>query len=188
MSLTRWRTFVRNFSGGKAAIPQHATVTLTNAQIKLLPTVPIVIVPATETPNYATNLTSIPVLIGGFIILSNYGVAYTGVDADAAFSFFLGSDSAMDVGGSNMVSRTLLRGNAAIAGGDGFAYVNPGRNAISSPSEGLFLETMVASAFEGNFYDNAIVFGLDNNAGGNLGGGHADNTIKVTLVYTVLDL
>jgi hypothetical protein len=180
--LRLWRVTADSFADEGIVPVRQTPITLTNERIKTLPTIPIVIFPATQTPNYATSLTKVPHIIGGWILASNYQVGYTNRHADAAFGVFLGSDSVPDIGSSNLQCVPIMRGQTTVENGDGYAAIVPGRFSIVDPSPNPIYMTALSGAFENNFYDNALVFGLDNHGNGNLTGGHATNTLKIMLL------
>lgn len=166
------------FSGGGGLLTR--TVTLTHAQILALPTTPVVVVPATQTPNYASDLTSAPLVLGGYVLLSNYAVAYTNVNAAAQLLLNLGSDlgSLPQIGGQLMAQTTLQAGDAfaPLIGADYFTTA-------TAPPLGP-----IPGAFNHNFFDNAVVLSIDNKGSGNLTGGNAANKLVVSLVYAVASL
>jgi hypothetical protein len=158
-----------------------ASRTFTNAQIKASPTVPLVLIPATESPNYATNLTRVPVILGGRVTLSNYAVAYTNRNADAGITLLLGSDATPDMDGSSALCVPILRGQTSLGGGDAICSILPGLLNVAPVS-------VIGGAFEGNFLDNAVMFAIDNQGNGNLTAGDPTNTLTVTVLYCVVDV
>ena len=155
-------------------------VVLTDEQIKELPTTPVEIVPAPG---------------AGKIILPLYGVArlqwvsdYDNIHEAAQLRFVVGTagdalfpfrqDNASDVSG-------LLAGG----GPDGSIGWSPTRFSGKVPvAPGPVLGSGTAQFYDSDLVNFPLVFQADNGASGNFTGGNADNSLKVTVLYTIIDV
>lgn len=135
------------------------TTTLTNDQIKALPTTFIEVVPA---PEAGKSL----VFLGGTVLVNRSGGAWTNLDG--GFVWLLQSDSWFDV--SNKFSDFNLNNREGT--------LSPAvleEDAAEKPS------SVSHAAGEG------ISIAMTNSLG-DLTGGHPTNTMKVTVIYTIVDL
>jgi hypothetical protein len=172
-------------SGGSAERVLQATVTLTDAQIKALPSTPVEIVAA---PGVGRFL----VPIGAWLVLDATAGAYTNFNAfdglnPYASSVYLAWDAL------NFFDDAL--GPVAA---DGFLSLAERRVTYLSPASGNLQEVggnlanssglvYGAAAPATTGYDNGSlsVVGQNNNALGNFTGGNAANTLAVTMWYCV---
>lgn len=167
-------------STGYSAI-SHEEITLTNDQIKASPSTPIIVVPATETLNYSGAPTQLLIPIVAIVQVAVHQADYTNIDGACAFGFSLG-------GGNDFVfSMRSLAGSAAdllnSAGGIGvFSAATFTGAAAELPN------TALTEALDGVLLDNAIVFFSTNGGSGNFTGGHANNTLKLTVLYTTVEV
>lgn len=153
------------------------TITLTDAQIKTLPTVPVVIVPATETLDYSGFPTTLFLPLAFVASLDSLAGAYTNLDAAAFLVLALGSDwsaNAMEADQSQMIS---LQNASRTAG-------------ISNSYHRELSSSMIAPLRVQNngLLDNALAIALNNAAAGNLTGGNVANSMKVTVLYTIIEV
>jgi hypothetical protein len=160
-----------------SSLVSSITVILTDAQIKALPTTPVVIIPATETPNYTTNLTEVPVIVGGLMLANNYAVAYSNVDNAAYFELVLGTDHTP--WGSNTTTYP-----AFAIGGDAMVQLIAGPFAATAVPGALIGPS--STGFDRNFYDNAVRLAMNNQSAGDLTDGDPTNTLQITLLYTFI--
>lgn len=145
------------------------TITLTDAQIKVLPTTPIQILPLPATGkryHYISGTSKLAL-----------SAAYSSVEPDA--SLFI------SYGNGGMVSATPQTWADQLMESSG-EYVN-------DLPQGTFIDTFVypnAGYLGEANYAGALLLKLRNfNAGAiNLTGGHADNNLKVTVLYTIIDV
>lgn len=154
------------------------TVELTDAQIKALPTTPIVIVPATEVLNYAGLPTQVPLPLAFRVSVNTLAGAYTNVNGLAHYVLALGSDwsaDAMQSATQNQMAQ--LDANIPMIG------------ICNSYQQGLD-NAMIAPLKipSGGLQDNALAIVFDNEGSGNLTGGNAANSMKVTVLYTIIDV
>lgn len=182
----QWAALVRiNSDSGEEDIMLSATVTLTDAQIKDVGT-PFVIIPATEVLGYNGAPTQIPVPLSAVIRLDNSAGEYGNVGV-STFVIALGSDWSL-----NFLS--VQAGNLTGAGAV-HTYItspfdpntsdnvpvdsDPHVHAITVPFTGIDLTD--------NIEDNAIAIVLSN-SDGDLTGGNAANSLKVTVFYVLMTL
>lgn len=151
---------------------QVATVTLTNAQVKALPTTPQLLVAAP-----GANKVIVPVLA---YLYSNIVAPYTGLDADGmSIIFSMGNQTPLSLsddkaGAGNPSDATdLLTGSL-------YAVVPPP----------YLLDTSIRQIrpVMGNAGGVNHALNIEIGNGGNLTGGDTANTLKVAVYYTVLDL
>jgi hypothetical protein len=154
-----------------------ASKTLTDAQIKALPTTPIVLVPPTEVINYTGLPTKLQLPLFGFSIVTNLTGAYTNVDAAVNWFINLGSDN-------SFTFSTGLQGNG-VAGFGGVAWYAPSQltgSAANDPTRAS------ANNLDSSLLDNAIVLAVNNQGDGNFTGGDPANALHVTVFYTIIDV
>ena len=158
-----------------AASPRQATATLTDAQIKALPSTPVVVVPA---PGMNRVLLA-PVTQGSMQIvlyLDWYG-DYTNIDATATWECAVGPFGPYArYGAGNKLASFLGWG----AGGQANAVWLLSKN--DSTVDGAALNNL------SDVQNQPITLGMVNAALGNLTGGHAANTLTVSVLYSVLDV
>jgi hypothetical protein len=157
---------------------QVATVTVTHSQILTLGTVPVVVVAPSQTINHIGHLTQLFLPVGGIATLDASHGAYTNLASDN--TLVLGWGSALDVS---------LGMSADLAGYDPTLSNN---NILSQSTRQVFPFFFVAGAIwaqAGNdpLDDNALVVGMVNSLG-NPTGGNSANTLKVSIVYIVMNL
>ena len=157
--------FVPGAGGGGGGFLRQATVSLTDAQIKALPTTPVEII-AAPGAGYAVML--LPHWLGSVLQLDTTPGAYTNVSATAAVRFngqvgfieWLGLDDLLTYGADAVMYPSVINFGA---GG------------------GTVQETALAE-------NSAITVDANNDGQGNFTGGHASNELTLSLVYLVLDL
>lgn len=147
------------------------SIILTNDEIKALPTTPIAVIPPTETLNYEGTPTKLFVPLMAMVYPSVHNADYTNVDTGCIFGIDFGSDdsstfSTHRVGPNvlNLPDITYFTVVATAPGGGG--------------------QTLAwANTLEDGLQDNAVVFFAFNQGSGNFTGGHADNTLKISVIY-----
>ena len=157
------------------------TVTLTDAQIKALPSGPVILVAATETLGYSGTPSQLVIPLACLVVLDNSAGAYTNVNIPARLVLTIGSDWSSDYATAtnsyddqDMATPLTVAGDAWLAGFVAFEAKNRG--------------TILGGDLSGAIEDNAVGIALTNGALGALTGGNAANTMKVTVLYTVVDL
>src|SRR5678809_880576 len=109
---------IESASGSRSGGLIRVIKKITHTQLLTIATTPFVIVPATETPNYGSNLTKVPVIVNGFIQGNNFAVNYSNVDDNGFGQIWLGSDL-----GSNIVS-TQIHKSTFLSGDAGSVFTN----------------------------------------------------------------
>jgi hypothetical protein len=152
------------------------SITLTNAQIKTLPTVPQVIVPATEVLNYSGLPTRLPLPLFFSVTLNSLAGAYTNVGAAAYYVLAIGSDWSLD---GLQADQNLMINLASAVRGIGAA------NSFHEVLNSGFIAPLTMT--NGSLQDNALAIALSTD-NGNLTGGNVANSMKVTVLYTIIDV
>lgn len=145
-----------------------AEVILTDAQIKALPTVIIELLPNPP----VGKLYNVPVLSGlGMVSVRNNWVAdYSNINSGATFFFTNDAVNSTYKPGSSL--------NPILAPGETTLwFLGPnnhtgGSNNINTPAQ----------------WASALYLQIENGGNGNLTGGNAANTLKITVYYTIVDL
>lgn len=164
---------------------RQTTLTMTNAQIIANDT-PYIIVPATQSLGYAGAPTTIPVPLSVTVVLNNAAGAYGNVDGDPVYRVVIGSDwsiDLMEVAASGLNSA----GGARVS----FPQYIQRKTAGASPADPHTHSSLtVMSGFDltDGIEDNALAFVVANQSAGVFTGGHASNTLKVTVIYQVITL
>lgn len=151
---------------------------LTDADIKALPTTPFVLVEPTETLNYSGLPTQLQVPLFVIVRVVNSTGDYTNINALCLTNINLGSD--------NSLTFSPPMGGSEIFNDLGFAtfFSQPARTGDASGDPILpFFNTLTDALL-----DNAIVLAVNNQGDGNFTGGNAANRIRVTVLYTIIDL
>jgi hypothetical protein len=144
-------------------LPRIATATLIDAQIKTLPSIPVEIVP---TPGAGKMI----VLLYGLLSTSLVS-PYNNVTAAGNNQFTYGG--VMDASNYNLKYMfDDISANVAMY------------STIQIPSDGFSLGLLQLQSW---FEDKSITFSVYN-ADGNFGGGDPANTIKITVIYHIIDL
>jgi hypothetical protein len=176
-SIDDHETRLDSLDGGSATNPtlQIATVTLTDAQIKALPTTAIQIVAA---PALNTRVKLIGVTYHAWF----ENGAYTNVNATSAELYLqtsslvrLGGYLAND-GGVSLTSLTTVLAAASVLTVDGGPY-------LSNPA-GTYVQPLLTGA-TGSVDGKAVQLFATNNGAGNFTGGHASNLLTVVAYYAL---
>ena len=171
-------TFTTSVGGGDTVQTVYSrTVTLTDAQIKALPTTGVEVVPAPGAGQAIMPLFAVLVLDTS----ANY---YDNIDAAAS----------LQVGADRMNSLLESSGAGSAGSVSGFLQAGAPYYAILLPAQ----RTMAVAAspsggmvgFSGSSDDiqDAIMVIASNGAAGNFTQGHASNVMSITVHYTVIDL
>ncbi len=141
------------------------TVTLTNAQIKALPTTPVSVI--------ATGGAGTILLPLGVTYTGHFQTAYTNVDIAAALEIRFAGSSDSELGRGHFIAQSGQWKYGSVGLTEQVAL------------RGQFAADLAFSLL--GFDDTALVVGLANAALGNLTGGHANNTLAVRTQYIVID-
>jgi hypothetical protein len=144
------------------------TVTLTDAQIKALPTTAINILPAPG----AGILNHVH---GALFVADFTAGAYTNLSANPFFNIVY--DAA-----NNYINATLLAGEEMFLAGHNVCYTLPYMLLFEGATQPSAFPR--SSAEFGETINRTVDIGGGNVSSGNFTGGHADNTLKVTVFYT----
>lgn len=152
---------------------QKVTVTLTNAQIKALPTTPVEIVPAPGAGKAIQLLLARTVIhiaaLGGYTNFNTFAV-----------QLFKGTDPLIDVSVPGTVG--FFQGSDETIG----TYVfTP---AITTDGSDIHAATYQANGSVERNDNQPLMFVIDNSVDGNLTAGNAANTLKITVYYIIIDL
>ena len=162
------------FLGGGDSIVHQATVTLTDAQIKALPTTPVVIIPAPGANRFI-------VLVQAIAIIDTLAGLYTNVSADVYVQLLL-SPGDQDFAVSNPSDASATAGllgttRAAI-------FLTPFSYAGTGGQSGLIISNYGA---ESSVVNQSLAIAMTNDDG-DLTGGNVANTLTVAVSYLVLSL
>jgi hypothetical protein len=164
---------------------------LTDAQIKALPTTPIDLVPSPGVDKAIVSL-------GGFMKIDAIAGAYTNIaklDSDGVTAFFFGHIPA-----SCATLPMLMTSNALNGSLERFKLVPYGFSSIYTNTDEEVVKNVLTAgepkliAGFNNVGNTAFKLIVDNYDAayetdmGNFTGGHPDNTIEVTIFYTIVDL
>lgn len=152
------------------------SVTLTDAEIKALPSVPIVVVPATQVLNYSGLPTELPLPLAFIVSLSNT-VGYGNVDGAASYVLAMGSDWSLDAMQSDA--------NLMAPPQDSVRIIGIANSYHSTLVSGMIVPFRVLA---GGIQDNALAIVLNNGIAGDLTGGNPANSMTVTVLYTIIDV
>jgi hypothetical protein len=147
-------------TGPAENIIRAATVTLTNAQIKTLPTTAVEIIPAP-----GANKAIVPLIV---LAYRSFGTAYTNIDADGTLTF----------------------GTTDVAQCPAIANVDGGATALTTfLGDTAGMPLYLPSATGSSAVENAAcVLRSDNGEAGAFTGGAAGNSLQVTVLYTIVDI
>lgn len=152
---------------GVGGIFRHSSpFALTNNQVKALPQTPITVVPAP-----GANRIAIPLYATGLV--NSTAGAYTNLDAAHYVALRHATSTDQLTTGVGIISQTAAQ------------VLN--WQPAQFPNTDLILDISVG-LFPANATNKAIQIFADNGAAGDFTGGHASNSLTVTVVYVVFDL
>lgn len=166
----------------------QVTKTLNNVQIIALPTTPIVIVPPTEVLEYSGTPTQVPFPTLSFFSVNTLAGLYTNVDAGGKFVFQMGSDQSADLLSvdhgylGNPLTNAEVRMFRAQTTASLVSLPAAPADPHAHPFDGISIK------LSDNLEDNALVLWFNNNGDGVFTGGHASNSLKLTMFYTIIDV
>jgi hypothetical protein len=154
----------------------ETTAILTDANIKALATTPFVLVPPTQTLGYSGVPSTLPTPVFATGVLNTVGGAYTNVASTTALLLANGTDWSDDASTRNLVEQKLNVQAVSL-----LRFLMP-RFTINGADDKIFIDNTYLTD---NYEDNALVLALSNS--GDLTGGHASNTLRLTVQYYILD-
>lgn len=160
---------------------RSATIELADAQIKALPTTPIVIVPPTEVLNYSGMPTSIPVPVLTVVSANPWTAGYANLAAGSSanrFGLFYGSDA-----GNGSPCATVWPTDFSDTNGSFYLL---GANAKMVVDDAT-IEGNLLALLDG-LLDNGLAFWVSNGGLGNFTEGHVNNTLRISVAYMVFNL
>ena len=177
----------RNFKswrGGGTGSIERQIVTLTNDQIKALPTTPIVSVSA---PDAGSRVA----IVSATLRLNSASGAYANVNTTYSTLTFATSLGAW-LGTTVLNDSTLTEAGLTyfLAGGaNRLVQLIPGHDAVAMAATSGRQWIAPFPAYAVDILDGeAVYLSLDNNGSGNLTGGHANNSLKITTYYAIEEL
>lgn len=163
--------------GAGIGVLKVATVTLTDAQIKALPTTPVQVVAA---PGVGKIAVPIMALVG-----LAWTADYTNISADSTFDFFWLPAGAQPFN-SLFEADTSSVSSLLAGGGNAYAMSSPLQLGWTAAAPGLSVPRATGDFMGGtNVVDANISVFITNS--GDLTGGNAANSLKVTVWYTEAD-
>jgi hypothetical protein len=168
---------------GTAGIVRREVVVMSDAAIKSSPTVPVELIAAAPSGfRYR--------LIAYTIMVDTTSGAYTGIDPTYADLHLLLGTNYVSYGPVDDATTTpVLAGVTALLGTVAASVYDVAVPSVASPSGGpptfnqYVMNVNVGS--RGEQEGAALIFAMDNDGAGNLGGGHADNTMTHTIYYAL---
>lgn len=161
---------------------RRKVVTLTNAQIKALPTTPITLISAPASGYWNHVLSASYRLQAGSGAYTNINATYSALVVQTASDNWLVTPIVNDSGSTPALGRvSTFLGVAA----DYLVHAGEYVEGADSSSGGADWGIPSAEALTSDFNGIATELALDNNGSGDLTGGHASNTLKVTVYYIV---
>jgi hypothetical protein len=155
-----------------------ATVTLTDADIKALPTTPFVIIPPTEILDYSGLPTQLVWPFVSFSLVTSHAADYTNVNVGCFFGVDWGSDD------SYTLCTRATTNNIINELGEFGTYLPL---QLTGSNFGASLPAYT-NTLKDSLLDNALVFFAQNQGDGNFTGGDPANEMKLIVRYTVIDL
>jgi hypothetical protein len=159
----------------------QATVTLTDAQVKALPTTPAVIVPPTEVLNYSGVPVHLYAPLLGIARVATHLADYANVDSTCIFGFNLGSDNSFTYSTQSLVGSADNILNTA----GGIGVFSP---ATLTGSAAGALTLAFTNTLSDALLDNAVVFSCLNGGAGDFTGGDSGNELKLTVFYVLVEV
>ncbi len=158
--------------GGGSDLLQTATVTLTDDQIKALPTTPVELV-----PNPGAN--KLLMLVQALMITDTAAGAYTNIDASAYVALTYDNNA---ISFSTYIAEEVGAGVTTVLGSESNLML-VFRHANKPDASWYEIATVIGVQSNEN-----IALGMGNGSSGNLTGGDSGNTLSVIVYYTVVDV
>jgi hypothetical protein len=166
-----WETVIREADGGGTGY-EIADVTLTDAQIKALPTTSIQVVEPIETPDYNSTVTSLPIIVRAIAVLDAVD-QYASIDDPSALQLCVGAHDWIQAEESQTSGGHLFSENVATL----MVWRNLPQGNLSDTT--VFRHNL-------GLHDNGIVLASDNSV--DFTDGDPANTLRVIIHYFWLDV
>lgn len=160
--------------------------TLTNAEIKALPTTPIVVKPATETLGYVGAPTQLFMPASAYATIDTSAGGYDEPDPTVFMTIGIGSDWSDDATERTNISNSFVLGWGGDLGKAMIPFIAPRTSVSVSGNQEVASVVPSVKRLTGNYQDNALVLACANGELGDFTGGNVANSMTVVVTYIVI--